>query len=922
MAIQMRRGADNKFDPAKMLPAEIAVTVDGTRKVYAAFGPGDVKELASKEEVQNIVNNFTGTVDKKIAEAVKQVTDEAQEQIDNIENKAQEVLDSIPADYQNAVKQVEKNTLAIFDLDRFKASAILQKASGRNIVINDSAKAGISGMRTLGKSEQRKTTGAQLVDVNEPISSGYYKNGSIIGNSNFIAFKIPVTKGTYYQSGISVASNDPEVTAFNGDTYISSLLTYKNGLITVPSGVTHLGLACRITESSTFMLNAGSEPLPWEPFTGCIAAPNPQYPQPIVNAGQKMVDGWQLFDDRAELANNPNVLNVVDHVIKITAPTASTYLSVYYQIDVDPNKIGSTVYLKTNNIEASGNNKPTVSLRFYNASGTEIGIRVDTVNKYQTISKTIPSECAYMRLLLYSTYDVVCNVGDYAEYEKIMVSYSDVDWEPYTGGVKKAVDVPIETEVLGKNLFDTSKIQIGYLNAGTGEFIASGGNYCSDYIFINGKNITISTKDAINMYGIALYDSEKKFIKCEKAYNVKSYTAITNNAMYARVWIASSEEEFANCEPMIRFAEITDDTHEPYTKQTLTINKPGGFPGIPVTDASLANYTDENGKMWCCDERDWDREIYVGNLLENTASNRTDSGLTFTRNSDDGSITVNGTPTVNIYHAIGTVNLQRGDYVLSGCPNGGGSAYQLYVQKSGTVIGRDNGSGATIALTDDANELQVWVAVYANVTVSDLTFYPMLRPVEIDGIPTSASYVPYTDGKMVKRRGADVRRVGELSKDAVWYNASIASGSTGQRFVVYTENILKVRYSEMSCSHFTQRNVSSYSVDGNYISNDEIESQSGRVCLRFSEVRFSSVEEFSNWWMESNAKIQYILATPIYTHITEKEASAQMALHTNYQSTTILSDADVEVDYVTDTKTYIDNKFAELAAAYVAGSEV
>lgn len=50
--IQHRRGADKDFDASKMLPGEFAVTTDGSRKVLAAFGPGDVKELASAEDIE------------------------------------------------------------------------------------------------------------------------------------------------------------------------------------------------------------------------------------------------------------------------------------------------------------------------------------------------------------------------------------------------------------------------------------------------------------------------------------------------------------------------------------------------------------------------------------------------------------------------------------------------------------------------------------------------------------------------------------------------------------------------------------------------------------------------------------------------------------------------------------------------------
>ena len=66
MAIQQRRGSDADFDASKMLPAEIAVTTDGSRKVYVAFAPSDVKELASKEEVQAIVDDFNENMEENI----------------------------------------------------------------------------------------------------------------------------------------------------------------------------------------------------------------------------------------------------------------------------------------------------------------------------------------------------------------------------------------------------------------------------------------------------------------------------------------------------------------------------------------------------------------------------------------------------------------------------------------------------------------------------------------------------------------------------------------------------------------------------------------------------------------------------------------------------------------------------------------
>ena len=50
----------------------------------------------------------------------------------------------------------------------------------------------------------------------------------------------------------------------------------------------------------------------------------------------------------------------------------------------------------------------------------------------------------------------------------------------------------------------------------------------------------------------------------------------------------------------------------PYVaSQSITFQTPNSLPGIPVTDESLATYTDSNGQMWCADEVDFERGVYV-----------------------------------------------------------------------------------------------------------------------------------------------------------------------------------------------------------------------------------------------------------------------------------------------------------------------
>lgn len=65
----------------------------------------------------------------------------------------------------------------------------------------------------------------------------------------------------------------------------------------------------------------------------------------------------------------------------------------------------------------------------------------------------------------------------------------------------------------------------------------------------------------------------------------------------------------------------------------------------------------------------------------------------------------------------------------------------------------------------------------------------------------------------------------------------------------------------------------------------------------------------------------YVLKTPIETDLTSEEIAAYRALHTNYSTTNVFTDSDPQVglkmEYVADTKSYIDKKFEELQKALV-----
>lgn len=87
MAIQMRRGADADFRPEKMKPGELAVTIDGTKKVYAAFAAGNIKELSSKEDIWEEVERAEAA--QQAAETAKTAAETAKGQAVSAKNDAQ-----------------------------------------------------------------------------------------------------------------------------------------------------------------------------------------------------------------------------------------------------------------------------------------------------------------------------------------------------------------------------------------------------------------------------------------------------------------------------------------------------------------------------------------------------------------------------------------------------------------------------------------------------------------------------------------------------------------------------------------------------------------------------------------------------------------------------------------------------------------
>lgn len=116
------------------------------------------------------------------------------------------------------------------------------------------------------------------------------------------------------------------------------------------------------------------------------------------------------------------------------------------------------------------------------------------------------------------------------------------------------------------------------------------------------------------------------------------------------------------------------------------------------------------------------------------------------------------------------------------------------------------------------------------------------------------------------------------------------------------------------CSHFTHRNYPYLVPNTTGIFGWE----STFTVANFAS-EFTTVNDWKSWLQANPVTVEYVIETPIKHDLSAEELAQYAALHTNYPSTTIFNDggADMAVKYVADTKSYIDKKFAELAAAIV-----
>lgn len=224
---------------------------------------------------------------------------------------------------------------------------------GTDIVANNTYRAEL-GLHLYGKSWQETTMGAQLLDWRTISTSDAIKTVVIENNGYDITISANITTAgsTQHRQYINTTAYLPDT--FAGKTITFSCATWESNVpqetnklglmytvdgkihfrstitnmltFTIPENATDIYLRLFLTEKASssvsvgtytakftgVMLNYGDIALPWEPYTGGIPSPNPDYPQPINSIGDSGSVDVVVSDNNGNsqtlIINTPNGL--------------------------------------------------------------------------------------------------------------------------------------------------------------------------------------------------------------------------------------------------------------------------------------------------------------------------------------------------------------------------------------------------------------------------------------------------------------------------------------------------------------------------------------------------------------------------------------------------------------------------------------
>lgn len=594
--IQMRRGLEKDFNPDEMTPGEWALSLD-TKYVRMCFAPGECLRMATyeafeqdMEEILRIlaecrdIRTAVELIRDNVTEAELVIEDyvaQAKQYRDEAEQFRNEAFTTTPDGYADLVQNVADNTAKI-DIITDKAELnIKNTASGETIHLTDSADSKVVEFGLYGKAEQRITTGAQLLELPDlttiylgltlVVNGGKSKiTGTSTGASTLwylgsyddTSIKMTLKAGTYTVIDCVLWSYD----GTNHQNYTGTFTITEDLNITGVSTSTYAS-GITVTENRLPMLNLGSIALPWEPYTGGMTSPSPDYPQDIEVAGES----YNLLENTAKTQTVSGVTYTVNDDDSVTANNTATAFS-YFDMTVDL-KAGSYILSGYPSKQTIAN----VMLQcFKNTTATYLGSASGT----ELLFELSEDATALVRIVI-NEGTSVDNLTFYPMIRK--ASVKNDRYMPYGVG-------SIEVKSVGKNRFP-SETEIGTISPDTGVEAVDTTFVRTPFATIEGGDYELTLKgDSVNLR-LFYYGSNKNYLGYKDLHSTANAISIDDNVKYFRArWTVSSNLSEIQLERGIA------TPYEPYKSTTATISTPDGIAGINGVYDEVVKYADGSGK--------------------------------------------------------------------------------------------------------------------------------------------------------------------------------------------------------------------------------------------------------------------------------------------------------------------------------------
>lgn len=470
----------------------------------------------------------------------------------------------------------------------------------------------------------------------------------------------------------------------------------------------------------------------------------------------------------------------------------------------------------------------------------------------------------------------------------------------------------------GANLFDANDVSKGYVSDDSGSNIVVANSYCSNFIAVSAKTkyYLYSGQDG-GRWG-AFYDSSKTFILGIGPDKYNSVFETPENAAYVRFTVNYNNNNpdfarnviFAKSTVALPFEPYTGGKSSPspeYPQEIAGIGENGSI-DVEITGRNYVNKSQfetsyEHKDGYYCGEiylQYTNTKLYYdisdfknGHGYKFSATVKTTDkkihGLVFEYT--DGTFTGSSENILeNTEKTISVVSDKT--KIIKACYINYGEGTKVYIKDDISIIDVDEQSIATIPISNGLPGIPVTAG--GNYT-------------DENGQQYICNEIDFAAGKYVQRVKAIVL---DGAYDEVWaYNI----GAHRANIILNNGNLgtYDQRGIASMCSNLLwNRNVySDYNRENGYLINNNT------FFVRVAEsLALNTEPDFRTWLASNPITLQYVLATPIETDLSEAQIQAYKSL-TTFKPTSIISNdagAQMEVEYACDTKTWVTNKINTL----------